>query len=54
MLFRLLFELLLIYAAYKLIKWALAPSRPTIPGGNAGPEINDEDIEDAEYREIKE
>jgi len=52
MLFRLFYEILLFYLIYKVVKWVLSPNRPSV-SGRKRPEVQDEDIEDAKYREIK-
>jgi|GEM_PF-4829619 hypothetical protein len=51
--FRLLLQLLLLYAIYKLVKGMLFPERNRVSGARSGGQIREEEIEDAEYREIK-
>ena len=51
---RLFFQLLLLYLLYRVVKWALGLNRPSVSGKRKeGPEIREEDIEDAKFREIK-
>ncbi len=52
MLFRLFYEILLFYLIYKVVKWVLSSHRPSV-SGRQRPEVPEEDIEDAKYREIK-
>lgn len=51
---RLLFQVLLIYIIYKVVKWVLTSNRQQVQAGRRNPEIDEDNIEDAEYREIDE
>lgn len=54
MLFRFLFEVLLFYLAYKVIKWILTSNRRSVSGRRTDEaDFREDDIEDAEYHEIK-
>ncbi|MDZ7373271.1 MAG: hypothetical protein ONB23_04805 [candidate division KSB1 bacterium] len=50
---RLIFQLLFLYAIYKIIRWIVHSGKSSLTGGNPRAGIADEEIEDAEYREIK-